>query len=312
MSGIRIHRAHPSHPQQGVVSEPSMAKSVKVNNTNLMAHDVAPEKVSKSLQDRSTPREGKESRHAPSDRDRKGQSREGHSHREYSSLPAQGPTPGKEIRSHESRLQERMAERQAEKQRSKGVKVDSDTQTQASVLQGRSHSGHSGQGHGGQGHGSQGHDPSAPQGHTPGPQSALPPGQMGVRMGIQPQGKTQSRSLQPSRAQPSVNRVQSPATRSASPRSADRNDRSHPRHLTADGKEASSSSINSTSSNISSGGDDSNVSSDNSKSNSNNSASSNDSVIFRPSSCDELESGMESDGGYTPSKQQVSHNTQTY
>lgn len=66
----------------------------------------------------------------------------------------------------------------------------------------------------------------------------------------------------------------------------------HPRdqrhHLVDVNKKQSNSSL-------SSAGDDSNVSSSNSTSNSNNSASSTDSVIYRPSSCDEVESGVDSD-----------------
>lgn len=62
--------------------------------------------------------------------------------------------------------------------------------------------------------------------------------------------------------------------------------------LAPDSKDQSSSSLNSDSSTTASGlGDDSSKSGSNSASNSNNSASSTDSVIYRPSSCDESETG---------------------
>ena len=64
----------------------------------------------------------------------------------------------------------------------------------------------------------------------------------------------------------------------------------------------SKTSINHSDSNVSTASESGNVSnSSSSKSNSgNNSASSTDSVIYRPSSCDELESGMESDSNQVP------------
>ena len=96
---------------------------------------------------------------------------------------------------------------------------------------------------------------------------------------------------------PSPQRSSSPATSSTSPAAQTRSPRHEQlREQSSTKKEHSNSSLNSESSIMSGNGNESNVSSSTkSSSNSNNSASSNDSVIFRPSSCDELESGTDSE-----------------
>ena len=71
-------------------------------------------------------------------------------------------------------------------------------------------------------------------------------------------------------------------------------------------RDHSSSSIGHSDSNVSTASESNVSNSSSSKSNSgNNSASSTDSVIFRPSSCDELESGMESDTNMVPRSPQI-------
>lgn len=84
--------------------------------------------------------------------------------------------------------------------------------------------------------------------------------------------------------------TQTPASAIQASRAKVASSRSPKDQLAADaaGKELSNHSLSST-------GNESNASNSNSTSNSNNSASSNDSVIFRPSSADELESGVDSD-----------------
>ena len=144
----------------------------------------------------------------------------------------------------------------------KPAKVDSDTQTPASVVHAQAMKG---QGH----HGLQ-----------------MP--QHGHQRSRSPQLKREDGAhLQGQRMSPHH-----------SPRAHDPR-RQHPPHLANSGKEHSNSSMNSDSTSASGQGEESNVSSSNSTSNSNNSASSTDSVIYKPSSCEE--SGLDSDSNLTHS-----------